>query len=178
MYNLSLSIIFSICVRAVLQSITHALMLSCCCIKKIVHMEVHHLVKRNSIESVQKQAIIFSNKDYNYREQNEYVPPAYSERCKKVGLESLVRVRVNASTIFMHKIIMGKYSSTTLRNELDIFWTIRTIRRRPEIISIRISKTDYALNSPFFIGPTISSYVFAEKAKKIAWFSFRRSLQI
>lgn len=108
----------------------------------------HHLVKRNALESIQKQAVMFLNKDYLNRSDNNYKLAPYSERCAKFDLTSLVRDRVNAAAIFMHKIIMGKYSSNVLRNELDINWGVRCIRR-PEFIRIKHCKTDYAIHSPF-----------------------------
>lgn len=138
----------------------------------------YQVVRRNTIESVQKQAVIFLNRDYINRQENNYVLAPYKERCAKFDLESLVRCRVNAAAIFIHKVIMGKYISLTLRNEMNINRGTRSLRN-PEFIRIKGCKTDYMLNSPFniacrifnhaalFIDPTLPTYQFAEKVKKL-----------
>lgn len=128
----------------------------------------------NFIESVQRQAVIYLHEDYKTRSENNFVLPSYSVRCAEIEVDSLLRRRVNAAVLFIHKIISGRYSSQCVRNQMKLNTGVRTLRN-PEFIRIPSCKTDYALNSPFnwacrafnlaaiFIDPTISIYQFKSK---------------
>lgn len=138
----------------------------------------HQKVHRNFIESVQKQAVIFLNKDYINRSDNEYVLAPYSERCAKFELKSLIRRRLEAAVIFIHKIIWGGYMAPAIRNEISVTRGIRTLRK-PEFIRIKLCRTDYALNSPFntacraynhaamLIDPTLPLAEFTKKLREV-----------
>lgn len=138
----------------------------------------HCITNKNCIESVQKQAVMFLNKDYINREENNYQLAPYADRCAKFELKSLVRRRIEAQVIFMHKIISGKYNSQFLRNQLSLNWGTRTIRN-PEFIRIPFCRTDYALYSSFniacraynhavlFIDPTLPLIQFIEKLHRL-----------
>lgn len=138
----------------------------------------HRLVGRRAIESVQKQAVIFLNKDYLNRSEKDYRLAPYDERCSKFGLVSLARTRINVAVIFMHKIIMNKYCSQTLRDAVNINNGNRSLRN-PEFIRIKFYKTDYALHSPFvtacrafnhaalFVDPTLPTHEFETKIKSL-----------
>lgn len=134
----------------------------------------HATTQISSIESVQKQAVIFLRGDYINRSENNYVLPPYEIRCNSLILTTLIRRRINAAVIFIHKIISGKIISPTLRNELILNTGTRSIRR-PEFIRLKHYRTERALFSPFnmacrafnlaalFIDPTLPLYRFKEK---------------
>lgn len=138
----------------------------------------HCVTHKNSIESVQKQTVIFLNKDYMNREENNYQLAPYTERCAKFDLKPLARRRIETKVIFMHKIISGIYNSPTLRQTLSINWGTRTIRN-PEFIRIPFFRTEYALQSSFntacraynhavlFIDPTLPLSEFKSKLERL-----------
>lgn len=103
---------------------------------------------KKSVESVQKQAIMFLNGDYISRSDNNYKLAPYSERCKKLDLTSLIRRRINMQVLFIHKILQSKFISERLRGEITLYEGTRSLRC-PEFIRFKQCKTDYALNSPF-----------------------------
>lgn len=72
------------------------------------------------LESTQKQAVIFINKDNINRKENNYVLRPYRERCEELDLTSLNRRRVNSAIFWMNKLISGRIDCPALRNELDI----------------------------------------------------------
>lgn len=129
---------------------------------------------RNSIESIQKQAIIYLNKDYLNRAENNYVLPPYENRCADLKLTKLIRRRVNAAALFMYKIIRGQYQAPDIRNRLNLNTGVRSLRN-PEFIILKKYDTDYGYNSPFnqacrafnhavlFIDPTTSFIDFKSK---------------
>lgn len=133
---------------------------------------------RNEVESVQKQAVIFLNKDYIQRDENNYQLTPYIDRCMKFDLKTLVRRRIEATVLFMHKIISGRFKSTILRESLSINEGTRTLRN-PEFIKIKFYRSTYAQNSPFnvacrafnhaalFIDPTLPIYEFERMLKKL-----------
>lgn len=138
----------------------------------------HGKTHTNFIESVQRQAVIFLNKDYLNREENDYHLAPYLDRCAKFDLKTLMRRRVEAMVMFVHKIISGRYKSQFLRNELSINWGTRALRN-PEFIRIKFFRTEYAQNSSFnlacraynhaalFIDPTLTAVEFARKLDKL-----------
>lgn len=104
--------------------------------------------KKNVIESAQKQLVMIVNGDYEQRNEGIYALSPYTVRCTDVGLQTLVRRRVNTAVLFIHAIIKGKYNSAHLKSLIKINTAPRSIRN-PEFIRIPPSKRDYGLYSPF-----------------------------
>lgn len=121
--------------------------------------------------------------DYKNRLENGYVLAPYEDRCLELELVSLARRRVNASVLWMHKIISGKIDSPVLRKQLNINVGVRSIRD-PEFIRIKFPRTDYGLNSPLnyacrafnhaalFIDPTLSFGDFKSRLMRLPDRSF------
>lgn len=138
----------------------------------------YNAVNRNSIESIQRQAIIFILRDNINRKENNYVLPPYLDRCNQLSLQSLSRRRINSAILFIHKLIIGKFNSPQLRDQLNINSGIRTIRN-PEFIRLPRCKTNHTWNSSFyfacrafnmaalFLDPTLPHYQFREKLLRI-----------
>lgn len=130
------------------------------------------------IERTQKQAVIFLHQDNINRAENNYVLAPYNERCADLKLVSLQRRRINASVLFLHKIISGRVKCPDIRNTLNINSGQRTLRN-PEFIRIRFSRTEHGLSSPLnlacrlfnhaalFIDPTIPFDEFKTKLLKL-----------
>lgn len=78
----------------------------------------YHTTHTASIESTQKQMVIFLNGDRVDRSANNYVLMPYVDRCKEVELIMLRRRHVNAVALFIHAIISGRFSSKNLRSDL------------------------------------------------------------
>lgn len=142
-----------------------------------------HLIHRDMVESTQKQAVIFMHNDYKNREDNNYVLPPYHARCQELELASLIRRRVNASVLWIHKIISGKVDLPNLRGRMNLNTGVRTLRD-PEFIRIKYFRTEYGLNSPFnyacrafnhaalFIDPTLPFHEFKKRLLKLTDSSF------
>lgn len=138
-----------------------------------------HVIHKNAIESIQKNAVIFLHQDWKKSHENGFILSPYKTRCQEIDLTTLTRRRLNAAVLFMHKIISGRIASTNLRNELEINRGVRTIRN-PEFIRIKRFKTDYGYDSPFnvacrafnlaylFIDPTLPFYEFKRKLINIS----------
>lgn len=73
------------------------------------------------IESVQKQTVIFLRNDYINRSENNYVLPPYNLRCNSLDSTTLIRRKINAAVIFIHKIISGKINAPA---ETNWFWIL------------------------------------------------------
>lgn len=131
-----------------------------------------------SIESVQKQAVLFLHGDNINRSENNYVLAPYQERCNDLKLCTLRRRHINASVLLLHKIISGRIHCPGIRNQLHLFQGVRSLRN-PEFIKINYSRTDHGLNSPLnlacrlfnhaalFIDPTIRYDEFKLKLLKL-----------
>lgn len=138
----------------------------------------YHSSHKRFIESTQKQAVIFINKDNLNREENGYVLKPYVERCDELNITSLIRRRINSAVLWMHKIISGRMDSPELRSHLELNTGVRTYRN-PEFIKIKFSRTEYGLNSPFnvacrafnhaalFIDPTLPFHDFKDKVIRL-----------
>lgn len=134
----------------------------------------HTLQNINHIESVQKQAVIFLHQDYLNRSENDYVLSPYTVRCDELDLVPLVRRRINASILFLHKIISGRYNAPNIRNMLELNTGQRSLRN-PQFIRIKYYHTEYGLFSSFnmacrafniatlFIDPTEDFLTFRRK---------------
>lgn len=88
----------------------------------------NYMVHRNTIESVQKQMVLFLLGDDKRHLTGSYVLPPYTDRCAKLELATLARRRVNAIILFVHAIIMGKYNSPYLRSMMTLNDNARTLR--------------------------------------------------
>lgn len=138
----------------------------------------HHQSHMNLIESTQKQAVIFLHKDNINRGENGYVLAPYEDRCKELELDSIRRRHLNASVLFMHKIITGRLNCPNLRSQLNLNTGLRTFRN-PEFIKINFSRTDHGQSSPLnlacrafnfaalFIDPTLPFDQFKAKLLKL-----------
>lgn len=65
------------------------------------------ITHRKSIESVQKDAVIYLHGDNFNRKKNNYLLPPYDTRRVELNLDTLVRRRINASILFIKIIISG-----------------------------------------------------------------------
>lgn len=134
----------------------------------------HHITNVSSIESIQRQMVIFIKGDHIDRSQNNYILRPYIDRCKEVGFITLRRRHVNASVLFIHAIISGRFKSQNLRSQMELNTGIRTLRN-PEFIKLRIARTDVSTYSSFnnacrifnhaalFIDPSLSQLEFRKK---------------
>lgn len=136
------------------------------------------ITHRKSIESVQKGAVIYLRGDNINRQENKYLLPPYDQRCVELNFDTLARRRINASILFMKKIISGQMDSPTLRSQLNLNTGTRTFRN-PEFIRLKGSTTKYGLNAPLnyackafnfaalFIDPTLPFYEFKKKLLRL-----------
>ena len=134
----------------------------------------HHVTHIKSIESTQKQMLIFMNGDHIDRSQNNYVLRPYIDRCNDAEINTLRRRHVNAAVMFIHAIISGRFNSKNLRSQMDLNRGIRTLRN-PEFIRLKYANSDASTYSPFnnacrifnhaalFIDPTIPQLEFKRK---------------
>lgn len=106
----------------------------------------NHLIHRNSVESVQKQMVLFLLGDDNRHLTQSYDLSPYTERCEQLGLATLIRRRINATILFIHAIITGKYNSLHLRSMIVLNPGTR-VSRLPNCIMIGAHD-----NSPFTVG--------------------------
>lgn len=142
------------------------------------------LSHKNFIESTQRQAIIHINRENMNRQENGFVLPPYADRCAGLGLGTLLRRRVNASVLFIKKVISGQLESPPLRKNMSLNTGIRTFRN-PEFIRLKHSSTDYGLYAPFnyacrafnfaplFIDPTLPFFEFRKRLLKLPDEAFR-----
>ncbi|XP_037042123.1 uncharacterized protein LOC119078631 [Bradysia coprophila] len=105
----------------------------------------NYLIHRNSIESVQKQMVLFLLGDDRRHLTQSYELPPYTERCEQLGLITLIRRRINAIILFIHALIIGKYQSPYLRSLITLNPGTR-IMRNPDFIKIGTHD-----NSPFVV---------------------------
>lgn len=138
----------------------------------------HTYEYRAKMESVQKQAVMFLNRDFINRAENNFILEEYGKRCAKFGIKSLLRRRLESSVLFLHKVITGRYSAPAIRNELTINWNTRTLRD-PEFIRIKFFAKKYTQQSAFnmacraynhavmLVDPTLPQAEFAKKLKEV-----------
>lgn len=103
----------------------------------------NYMVHRNSIESVQKQMVLFLLGDNKRHLTGSFVLSPYADRCAQLGLTTLVRRRVNAIVLFIHSVIIGKYNSPQLRSMMTLNDGERVVRY-PNFIILKTHD-----NSPF-----------------------------
>lgn len=133
-------------------------------------------IHKKSIESIQKQIVLFFNNDHLRGEDNYALAP-YIERSMKFDLPTLTRRRINSITLFMHKIISGKIKSGILRSNLNLYDGIRTLRN-PEFIRVKAHKTDLLQYSPFNNACFIFNQVALFIEPSIPYDQFRRRVLI
>lgn len=133
---------------------------------------------KKSIESVQKQAVMFLHNDYIQLSANNFTLRPYNERCQDLEISTLIRRRVNASVLFVHNILSGRIQSPLLRNDIQLNNGTRTIRR-PEYIRFKTYRTDHSQFAPFntacrafnhaalMLDPTLPTYEFKRELKKL-----------
>ncbi len=103
------------------------------------------MVHRTKLESIQKQMVLFLLGDDKRYKTGSYVLSPYVDRCAQLGLTTLVRRRVNATILFIHSLIMGKYQSPHLRTLMTLNDGSRRLRQSK---FIQLRKYD---NSPFSV---------------------------
>ncbi|XP_037029672.1 uncharacterized protein LOC119069658 [Bradysia coprophila] len=106
----------------------------------------HFATHRRTIESTQKQFVMFLNGDHLNRSDNDYVLSPYVERCAGLDLQTLIRRRTNVCILFIHSLITGKINSPTLRSRITL--NSRSTRHNG-MIFIRACRTSRSFNSPF-----------------------------
>lgn len=106
----------------------------------------HHASHRRTIESTQKQFVMFLNDDYQHRADNGYVLSPYNERCMKFKLQTLIRRRTNACILFIHSVLTGKINSPFLRSRITL--NPRLLRHNG-LIHLKSSRTFHTTHSPF-----------------------------
>lgn len=150
----------------------------------------HYITHKKFVERTQKQIVMLLNGDFRRRlEQNNFVLAPYTDRCATLDLQTLLRRRVNASALFIHSIISGKYNAPNLRSKLQLNRGIRTIRN-PEFIRLKMCHTNHSTASPFnnacrifncaalFIDPSLPHYQFKEKLLQIPDAAFGQWTQL
>lgn len=106
----------------------------------------HHDVHIQSLESVQRQFVLYANRD-RYVNQDSYRLRSYVDRCSELNLKSLLRRRTNSAVFFIHDVLTGKINSQFIRDKIDLNDGSRVLRNAP---MIRIKRgPDYMRNSPF-----------------------------
>lgn len=109
----------------------------------------YHDVHIQSIESVQKQFVLYANRDrYIDGDPNNYHLRPYMDRCAELNLNSLLRRRTNAAIFFIHDILTGRINSKFLRGRIILNDESRILRQRP-LIRIIPCKHDYSRFSSF-----------------------------
>lgn len=134
--------------------------------------------RRCSVERAQKQIVMLLNGDFLRQMNGDYRLDPYSERCAKFGFSTLIRRRINASILFIHSIIIGRYNAPGLLSQMNLNTGIRTLRD-PEFIRLKFYKTDHSLYSPLnytcrmfnyaaiYIDPTLPHHEFRQKLLKL-----------
>lgn len=138
----------------------------------------HHSVHIKSLESVQKQFVLYANQDryINGREDGYQLRP-YMDRCAELNLQSLLRRRTNAAIFFIHDILTGKINSSFIRGSINLNGESRVPRRR---LTIKFKRgPDYMRFSPLnfacrlfniavdHVDPTLPSNQFRNKVRAL-----------
>lgn len=90
----------------------------------------HYDVHIQSLESVQRQFVLYANRDrYVDENQDSYRLRPYVDRCAELNLKSLLRRRTNAAVIFIHDVLTGKINSKFIRDRIDLNDTSRVLRK-------------------------------------------------
>ena len=109
----------------------------------------HHVVHIQSIESVQRQFVLYANRDRYVNENDDsYRLRPYIDRCTELELVSLLRRRTNASVFFIHDILTGRINSQFLRDRITLFDGTRVLRNN-SMIRLIPNGPDYVRYSAF-----------------------------
>ena len=109
----------------------------------------HHDVHIQTIESVQRQFVLYANHDRHIDPNEEsYTLRPYADRCAELNLQSLARRRANAAVYFVHDVLNGKVNSQALRDRINLFDGSRALRN-PSLIRIDRCSREYQTYSPF-----------------------------
>lgn len=160
----------------------------------------HYMVHKTQIESVQKQIVLFLLGDNNRNQTGLYALPPYIQRCDQIEFTTLARRRINATVLFMHAVILGKFNSPHLRSLIKIntaephlralpssnnpgFTGVRA-SRVPDLISVKYYVKNYTNFSPFneacrlfniasrFIDPSLNRNEFRAQLLHLPDYSF------
>lgn len=108
----------------------------------------HHDVHIQSLESVQRQFVLYANRDrYIDHSQNTYRLRPYMDRCAELNLKSLLRRRTNAAVFFIHDVLTGRINSQFIRGRINLNNGLRVLRKT-SMISLE-GGPDYMRFSPF-----------------------------
>ena len=109
----------------------------------------HHDVHVQSLESVQRQFVLYANHDRRIDSNDEsYRLRPYSDRCAELNLQSLVRRRANAAVFFVHDVLTGRVNSRALRDRINLNDGSRTLRNS-SLIRLDAYRREYLTFSPF-----------------------------
>lgn len=109
----------------------------------------HHNVHIQSLESVQRQFVLYANRNrYVDESRDEYKLRPYLDRCNELNLVSLLRRRTNAAVFFIHDVLTGKINSQFLRDRIVLYDGVRSLRN-PSFIRLNVNITEYSRFSPF-----------------------------
>lgn len=116
----------------------------------------YHQVHIDSIESIQKDFVIWALRGIFERDENFRLPP-YQLRCDYLNIQPLKRRRVNTSIFFIYDLLLGKIVSSFLRDKImytrlqyDVNQRQRNLRNS-ELIRVPVFRTDFAHNQPFYV---------------------------
>lgn len=89
----------------------------------------HHNVHIQSLESVQRQFVLYANRDrYVDQSQDRYRLRPYMDRCAELNLQSLLRRRTNSAIFFIHDVLTGKINSQFIRDKINLMDGSRVLR--------------------------------------------------
>jgi len=139
----------------------------------------HHAVHIKSFESVQRQFVLYANRDrYVNENQDSYQLRPYLDRCNEIRLTSLLRRRTDAAVFFIHDILTGKINVQFLRDRIHLYDGSRCLRY-PSFIRINRSNNVYSRFSPFnfacqlfnmaaaHVDPSLPSLLFRQSVLKL-----------
>lgn len=104
----------------------------------------HHAVHIQSLESVQRQFVLYANRDRYVDEDSEnFQLRPYIDRCSELNLMSLLRRRTNAAVFFIHDVLTGKMNTQFLRDRIQLYDGTRCLRN-PSFIRMGGTNSDYS----------------------------------
>jgi hypothetical protein len=106
----------------------------------------------DSIESIQKQFLLWALREVYQRDEN-FVLPAYEMRCQFLDLHPLWRRRIQFAVFLIYDLLHLKLQSDSLRSRINYtrmqYDPNQRNLRNVELIRIDVNRTDYAHNQPF-----------------------------
>lgn len=120
----------------------------------------NHAIYIKSLESVQKQLLMFLNGDREKQmETNDYALTPYIDRCNHFKLETLLRRRFNATAILMHGLVSGRRDSPFIRSKFTINDDERLLRNPGILKWNKNYRTRHSQHSPFDQACSIFNFV-------------------